>query len=163
MARRGGGRAHPRLQLLCVGGLREPFLAVGRQFEERVDRMVGLRVDEVKAEPLQRGEERARAEEATRLRARLLERAWVVALDPLGRQPADSPAFAAAIGRRLDEGRPLSFLIGGAAGLAPELLQTADQRLALGTLTMPHQLARVVLTEQLYRALCILEGHPYPH
>lgn len=161
MGRRAG--ANPRLQIACVGALRPPFDAVGALYEERIDRMAGLRVDEVRAEPVQRGEGRARMAEGERLRARLLERAWVVALDPLGRQPRDSEAFAAALGRRMDEGRPVAFLIGGAAGIDPDLLATADERLAIGTLTMPHQLARVVLTEQVYRALCILAGHPYPH
>ncbi|MEQ8834472.1 MAG: 23S rRNA (pseudouridine(1915)-N(3))-methyltransferase RlmH [Miltoncostaeaceae bacterium] len=161
MGRRAGG--NPRLQLACVGGLRAPLDRAGAMFEERIDRMAGLRVDEVKAEPVQRGEARARAAEGERLRARLLERAWVVALDPLGRQPKDSEAFAAGLGRRMDEGRPVAYVIGGAAGLDPDLLAAADERLAIGTLTMPHQLARVVLTEQVYRALCILAGHPYPH
>jgi 23S rRNA pseudoU1915 N3-methylase RlmH len=89
------GRRAPRLQIACVGRLRPPLDAAGRLYEERVDRMAGLRVDEVAAEPLQRGEERARAAEAERLRARLLPRALRVALDPDGRAPASSPAFAA--------------------------------------------------------------------
>lgn len=161
MGRRAG--ANPRLQIACVGALRAPFDAVGAVYEERIHRMAGLRVDEVKAEPVQRGEAHARAAEGERLRSRLLDRAWVVALDPLGRQPKDSEAFAAGLGRRMDEGRPVAYVVGGAAGLDPGLLAGADERLAVGTLTMPHQLARVVLTEQVYRALCILEGHPYPH
>jgi 23S rRNA (pseudouridine1915-N3)-methyltransferase len=101
-------------------------------------------VDEVAAEPVQRGEERARAREAERLRARLLPRAYRVAL-------------------RMDEPRPVAFLLGGAVGLAPELVAESEERLSLGPLTMPHQLARVVLAEQLYRALTIAAGHPYAH
>ena len=127
-----------------------------------MDRIAGLRVDEVAAEPIQRGEARARAAEADRLRARLLPRARRVALDPQGRVPGSSEAFARWLEKRLDE-RPVAFLIGGAAGLDASLLAECDERLSLGPLTMPHQLARVVLTEQLYRALCIAGGHPYPH
>ncbi len=63
-------------------------------YQERVDRLAGLRVDEVAAEPIGRGEGRARAAEAERLRARLLPRARRVALDPAGRAPASSEAFA---------------------------------------------------------------------
>jgi 23S rRNA (pseudouridine1915-N3)-methyltransferase len=145
-----------------VGRLRPPLDAAGRMYEERVDRMAGLRVDEVAAEPLQRGEERARLAEAGRLRARLLPRAWRVALDPDGPAPASSPAFAAWLERRTRD-RPVAFVVGGAVGVAPELLDECDERLSLGPLTMPHQLARVVLAEQVYRALCISSGHPYPH
>jgi len=63
----------------------------------------------------------------------------------------------------LAPGRPVAFLIGGASGIDEGLLGACDERLSLGTLTMPHQLARVVLVEQLYRALCLIRGHPYPH
>jgi 23S rRNA (pseudouridine1915-N3)-methyltransferase len=125
--------------------------------------MAGLRVDEVAAEPIGRGEDRARSLEAERLRARLLPRAVTVALDPAGRAPASSEAFAAWLARRMEQPRPLAFLLGGALGLDPGLVAEADERLSLGPLTMPHQLARVVLAEQLYRALCITSGHPYPH
>jgi 23S rRNA (pseudouridine1915-N3)-methyltransferase len=145
-----------------VGRLRAPHDGPGRLYEERVDRMAGLRVDEVAAEPIQRGEDRARAAEADRLRARLLPRAHRVALDPAGRAPAGSEAFARWLARRMDE-RPVAFVVGGALGLAEDLVGECDERVSLGPLTMPHQLARVVLTEQLYRALCISSGHPYPH
>lgn len=86
-----------------------------------------------------------------------------MALDPLGRTPKSSEAFAGGLRRHIDEGRPVAFIIGGAAGLDDALLVECDERLSLGPLTMPHQLARVVLTEQIYRALCLIQGHPYPH
>lgn len=124
--------------------------------------MAGLHVDEVAAEPIQRGENRARAAEAARLRARLLPRALRVALDPDARPPASSPAFATWLERRMRD-RPVAFVVGGAVGIAADLLDECDERISLGPLTMPHQLARVVLAEQLYRALCITSGHPYPH
>lgn len=160
MARR---RGTARLQIVCVGKLRPPHDAAGRLYEERVDRMVGLRVDEVAAEPIQRGAARARRAEADRLRARLVPRAHRVALDPQGATPRSSEAFAARLRRHIDDGRPVAFILGGAAGLDEALVADCHERLSLGPLTMPHQLARVVLTEQLYRAMCIIEGHPYPH
>lgn len=155
-------RRAPRLQLLAVGRLRPPLEAAGREYERRIAERVPLRVDEVAAEPLQRGPDQVLRREGERLRARLLAGAWRVALDPAGRAPQSSAAFARWLGRRLEEARPTAFLIGGALGLPPGLLGEAEERLSLGPLTLPHQLARVVLGEQLYRALCALAGHPYP-
>jgi 23S rRNA (pseudouridine1915-N3)-methyltransferase len=86
-----------------------------------------------------------------------------VALDPEGPAPASSPAFADWLQRRLAAARPLTLLIGGALGLPPDLVDEAEERLSLGPLTLPHPLARVVLAEQLYRAICHTSGHPYPH
>ena len=151
------------MQIAAVGRLRPPHDAAGRVYEERVNRLAGLRVDEVAAEPVQRGVERARGREAERLRARLLPRAYRVALDPGGAVPASSEAFAAWLARRLEEPRPVAFLLGGASGLADDLVAESEERLSLGPLTMPHQLARVVLAEQLYRALTVAAGHPYAH
>jgi 23S rRNA (pseudouridine1915-N3)-methyltransferase len=153
----------PKIQLAAVGRLRPPFDAPGRLYEGRIAERVGFRADEVAAEPLQRGAERALRLEGQRLRGRLLPGAWRVALDPAGPAPPSSERFAAWLERRLVDPRPLAFVIGGAAGLAEDLAAEAEERMSLGPLTMPHQLARVVLTEQLYRALCMLQGHPYPH
>lgn len=153
----------PRVQVVAVGRLRPPHDAPGRLYEERLAGMLPFRADEVEPEPLQRGEARARAAEADRIRGRVARGAWRVALDPEGRQPASSAAFAAWLEKRLASGRPVAFIVGGASGIDGALLAECEERLALGTLTMPHQLARVVLTEQLYRAACILQGHPYPH
>ncbi len=87
--------------------------------------------------------------------------ARLVALDERGRG-LNSRAFAALVGRWRDEGlRDLAFAIGGAEGLAGEVLEQAALRLSLGPMTWPHLLVRPLLAEQLYRAQCILEGHPY--
>jgi len=79
-----------------------------------------------------------------------------ILLDPSGR-PLDSAAFA-----RLLRERDLVFVIGGADGLPAEWRSKADVLLSLSPMTMPHELARVVLAEQIYRALTTLRGHPYP-
>ena len=155
-------RRAPRLQLLAVGRLRPPHDAAGREYERRIAERVPLRVDEVAAEPLQRGSDQVLRREGERMRARLLAGAWRVALDPAARAPESSAAFARWLGRRLEGARPTAFLIGGALGLPPDLVAEAEERLSLGPLTLPHQLARVVLDEQVYRALCTLAGHPYP-
>lgn len=146
-----------------VGKARSPHGEVAALYEQRIDERVGLRVDEVAAAALQQGEERARRREAERIRARLLDNAWVVALAPGGRAPRSSEAFAAWLRSRLEVPRPVAFVVGGAAGLADDLIAQADERLSLGPLTLPHQLARAVLAEQIYRGLCIIAGHPYHH
>ncbi len=153
----------PAIQVVCVGRLRPPHDQAGVEYEQRVARVVGFRVDEIVAEPLQRGEPAARAREADRIRSAVARGAWTVGLSPDGRDPGSSEAFAQWMERRLASGRPIAFLIGGASGLDADLLGACDETLALGRLTMPHQLARVVLVEQLYRALSLLQGHPYPH
>jgi 23S rRNA (pseudouridine1915-N3)-methyltransferase len=84
----------------------------------------------------------------------------VVALDERGTL-ATSEELAALLGGWRDDGRDLSFLIGGADGLDPSLCRRAEWQLALGRLTWPHMLARLMLVEQLYRASTILAGHPY--
>lgn len=153
----------PAIQVVCVGRLRPPHDQAGEEYEQRVARLVGFRVDEIAAEPLQRGDLVARAREADRIRSAVVRGAWTVGLSPDGREPSSSDAFAQWVERRLASGRPVAFLIGGATGLDVDLLGTCDETMALGRLTMPHQLARVVLIEQLYRALSLLQGHPYPH
>lgn len=119
-----------------------------------------MRVDEVAAEGGSR-DGSARRREGERLAKKTLDQAWRVALDPAGRTPKSSAGFARWLEKRLGAQRPLAFWVGGADGLDPGLVADADETLSLGPLTMPHQLARVVLAEQLYRALCIMRGHPY--
>jgi 23S rRNA (pseudouridine1915-N3)-methyltransferase len=80
-----------------------------------------------------------------------------ILLDPAGRA-LGSAGFI----KLIEEGRDTIFIIGGADGLPPEWKPRADLLLALSPMTMPHELARVILAEQIYRALTTLRGHPYP-
>lgn len=82
-------------------------------------------------------------------------------LDP-GGQHLDSTTFAGFVSRSELEGRDLLFLIGGHEGLPSGWSMRADLLLSLSRMTMPHELARVVLCEQIYRAFATLRGHPYP-
>lgn len=84
-----------------------------------------------------------------------------ILLDPAGRA-VDSAAFIGLVEKAEREGRDLVFVIGGSDGLPGEWKPRADLLLGLSSLTMPHELARVVLAEQIYRALTTLRGHPYP-
>jgi 23S rRNA (pseudouridine1915-N3)-methyltransferase len=84
-----------------------------------------------------------------------------IAFDQSGRNFA-SAEFAADLGKSRDQGIPmLSLVIGGPDGLDPDFLATVDLVLAFGAMTWPHQLARIMAAEQIYRAMTILAGHPY--
>lgn len=84
-----------------------------------------------------------------------------VFLDPAGRK-LSSQQFADVIGKAENEARDLVFLVGGADGLPAGWRERCDWLLSLSAMTFPHELARVMLAEQLYRAFTILRGHPYP-
>lgn len=101
-----------------------------------------------------------KAEEAKALRA-ILPAGILVALDERGKA-IGSEAFAKLLLRWRDEGRPAaSFVIGGADGLDPDFTRSADMSLSFSPMVWPHQLVRIMLAEQLYRATTILSGHPY--
>jgi 23S rRNA (pseudouridine1915-N3)-methyltransferase len=102
-----------------------------------------------------------RAAEAETLLAKVPPNHALIGLDPGGKM-LSSEDFASYLGRARDDGATgLAFLIGGADGLGPAVLERADLYLSLGPMTLPHGLARIVLAEQLYRAMTILAGHPY--
>ena len=113
------------------------------------------------------GESRARdaptrkREEAKALLGNDGETARLLLFDERG-QPLTSQEFATLIGRWRDDGaRTMLALIGGADGLDESLRERADRSVSFGAMTLPHQLARVLAAEQLYRAATILSGHPY--
>ena len=129
------------------------------EYERRAARYWPLDVTEVRAEPA-----RSRApDEVRRLEgARLLEKATgtVVALDERGRSLA-TDAFARWIGDRRDRAEDVSFVIGGAFGLDDPVRTRSALVLSLSPWTLPHEMARLVLAEQLYRAGTIQRGEPY--
>ena len=84
-----------------------------------------------------------------------------ISLDPAGKS-MDSAAFARLLSGAQREARDLVFLIGGASGLPPTWRENGGLFLSLSAMTLPHELARVVLAEQIYRAFTFLRGHPYP-
>lgn len=102
---------------------------------------------------------RAKTEEGRRILTQLRPEEMVVALDERGAEHS-SRELAQQLPRWLARGQ-VSFLIGGPDGFAPEVLARAGERWALSRLTLPHGLVRVLLAEQLYRAVSLLAGHPY--
>jgi len=109
--------------------------------------------------PLTVAERQAR--EAEKLLEAVPAGAKIVALDERGKT-LDSVTFANTLGKWRDQGTPaVAFLIGGADGHAESLRERADLILGLGAMTWPHMLVRGLIAEQIYRAQCILSGHPY--
>lgn len=107
-----------------------------------------------------RAQDRKQAE-AEALLAALPERCIVVALDERGKT-MPSEDFANRIGRWRDDGiSDIAFVIGGPDGHGEALIARADMKLSFGAMTWPHQLVRILLAEQIYRAMSILAGHPY--
>ncbi len=134
-----------RYIVLAVGRLRPPFSDDVAHYEKLLRRQARVEIVEV------------REDEA--LERRIPERAVVVLLDAGGKE-LSSEGFAEFLEARRQGGRDVCFVLGGPYGTA---LERHDHVLSLGPMTLPHQLARVVLLEQLFRAHKILAGEPYHH
>ncbi|WFR95164.1 23S rRNA (pseudouridine(1915)-N(3))-methyltransferase RlmH [Rhizobium tumorigenes] len=156
-----------RIGLFAVGRLKtgpEKDLAA-RYFDRfaKTGPAIGLdfsRVTEVAESRASNGETRKR-EEAAMLLKSLPDSGVLMLLDERGKA-MDSEVFAALLGQYRDQGkRDLTIAIGGADGLDPSLYDKADSTICLGKMTWPHQLVRILIAEQLYRAVTILSGHPY--
>jgi 23S rRNA (pseudouridine1915-N3)-methyltransferase len=152
-----------QVTILMAGKNREAFIQEGLSFyQKRLRPFMELSLKSVRAEK-EEGKlppETIKAREGERLRGALPPKSYVVALDPRGKE-LNTAEFAAWLTHREEEARPLTFLIGGHLGLDPVTLETARERLALSRLTLTHELSRLVLLEQLYRAMTIKAGHPY--
>ncbi len=138
-----------RITVLAVGRLRPPYKDDIEHYAKLLGRYARLELIEVRDD----------AQIAGRLPS-AHPPPFVSLLDDEGTQ-MDSFVFARFLEERRRSGRDLCFVVGGAFGL--EELPAAEHRLSLGPMTLPHQLARVVLLEQLYRAHKILKGEPYHH
>jgi len=154
--------------IVCAVGHRMPAW-VNATFGEYVRRLPReIPVDLIEVRPAPRPAKaastaqiaRSMATEAKRIRAALPAGCTVVALDEKGKS-FTSVEFAQRLDRWRREARDVAFVIGGADGLAPELKHAASLVLSLSSLTLPHRLVRVLLAEQLYRGVSLLQNHPY--
>jgi 23S rRNA (pseudouridine1915-N3)-methyltransferase len=135
-----------KVRVIAVGKAKAPFVEAEAHYRKLLQRHQPVEVVEVRDE--------------LNVEGRIPERAHVIAMDRGGRA-LDSRAWARWLSERRIDARDLCFLIGGPRGLPEEALTLADERLSLGPQTMAHQLARVVLLEQLFRAGKILAGEKY--
>jgi 23S rRNA (pseudouridine1915-N3)-methyltransferase len=152
-----------QITILMVGKTREGFIREGVAFyEKRLQPFLRLALTSVREEKEGPGltPEIIKSREGDRLQAQVPPRAYVVALTPGGRE-FTTAEFAAWLTRRELAAIPLTFLLGGHWGLPAGVMAAAGERLALSRLTLTHELTRLVLLEQLYRAMTIKAGHPY--
>ena len=156
-----------RLVVIAVGRLKQgPERELAGRYRERFDeisRKLGFRGLEIHEIPESRARDAATriAEETAAILAQIPEKSVMIALDERGDSVA-SAALAGHLARWRDQGVANTiFAIGGADGLSPDLRRKAGLRLAFGAATWPHQMVRVMLLEQIYRAATILAGHPY--
>lgn len=155
------------LSIVCVGKLRERFYAEAvAEYVKRMAALTPCTVLEVADEPEPKqltdaAIERTLRAEGERLLAKLTPSAYVVALCIDAKQPTSEELAERIRGLQLTGRSDIAFVIGGSLGLHAGVLARADERMGLSRMTLPHQLARVVLAEQLYRALKINAGQRY--
>jgi 23S rRNA (pseudouridine1915-N3)-methyltransferase len=156
-----------RFVVAAVGRLKSgPERELAERFRKRAadaGRQVGIRDIELIEIRESRAREREKRvlEESIALANAIPEGAVIVVLDEHG-QSLDSASIAGLMRGWRDAGKSVvAFVIGGAEGLGPQIKQQANLMLAFGAATWPHQLARIMLLEQLYRVITMLAGHPY--
>lgn len=162
------------IALICYGKLKTPGLdaSVG-EFSKRLGRYVDFRAYELKPLPVEEKSEAVRArvteKEAAQVQELITSKAFqsahgraltLVCLDESGKAMPTTD-WAKLLSREFDSGKTPVFLIGSGLGLGDALLRQAQLRVSFGPQTLSHELARLVLVEQLYRAASYLEGHPY--
>jgi 23S rRNA (pseudouridine1915-N3)-methyltransferase len=146
-----------RVRILAVGTRMPEW--VSSAYEDYTQRLKSsMRVD-LEELPQARDKARAKVDEQVRLLARAGDD-YLVALDEHGKS-LTTVELSRWLADRLQDGRNLSFVIGGPDGLGPDILKKATLRWSLSSLTFPHAMVRVILAEQLYRAHSVLHNHPY--
>lgn len=156
-----------KITILAVGKVKEKyFTGAIQEYSKRLSRYCKLEIVEVADEKTpdkasEKEEQLIRQKEGERLMKYLREDAYVIALAIEGKQTT-SEEFAGKLHNLGLQGKShIIFVIGGSIGLAPEILNRADEKLSFSQMTFPHQLMRVVLLEQVYRGYRIIHGEPY--
>lgn len=156
-----------KVKLITVGKLKEKYLKDGiAEYVKRLGRFAKFQMIELNDEKTPDGASQAEndmilAKEGERILSKVGDRDYVIALAIEGKQ-FPSEQFAKELEQATLRGfSDITFIIGGSLGLAPEVKQRANQLMSFGLLTFPHQLMRLVLVEQIYRAFMIQQGSPY--
>jgi 23S rRNA (pseudouridine1915-N3)-methyltransferase len=152
-----------RASIVCVGRLSREYQGVWRHYEDLLRPYLSIEVFEAPESPLSLGDEQARAKEGAALLGLLRKGAYTVAVDARGETYTSEGWSAFLAGKKVDGQSHFQFVLGGASGLDGRVLAAAQARWSLSTLTFPHQMARCIVLEQLYRAVRIERGEPYHH
>jgi len=152
-----------RASIICVGRLTREYQAVWHHYEGLLRPYLSLEVLEAPECPLALGDEQARVKEGTALLGLLRRGAFTVAVDGRGEEYSSECWSAFLADKKVHGQSHFQFVLGGASGLDPRVLTAVHARWSLSSLTFPHQMARCIVLEQLYRALRIERGEPYHH
>lgn len=152
-----------RISIICVGRLARDYQEVWRHYDVLLRPYTRLEVLEVSESPLALGEEQARSREGDALLGLFRKSAFTFAVDGRGEEYSSEGFSAFLAGKKLEGRSHFQFVLGGASGLDPRVIESADASWSLSRLTFPHQMARCIVLEQLYRAVRIERGEPYHH
>ena len=153
----------PKIRIIVVGNTKSSFLKEGETlYLKRLRRYTPIEWVEVKPEKITKGtlKERLLALEGLSIEKKFHARDHIIALDVSGREYS-SEALSNRIERLSWKGNPLCFVIGGPLGISKEILGRAHETLSLSKLTLTHEMSRILLLEQLYRAFTIMKGEKY--
>ena len=153
-----------KIKIIVVGKTKENFLQIGEEeFRKRLKRYIEIEWIVVKPEkiPDKCDETRFKASEEERIKQRIGQNEWVVVLDSRGKQMS-SEKFAEFFQLKMMQGiKNMTFIIGGPLGLSDAFVQQANQSLGLSKMTFTHEMVRLILLEQIYRAFTIIKGEKY--
>ena len=153
----------PKIKIIVVGNTKSYFIKEGEQiYLERLQRYTGIKWVEVKPHKIRKGRSGAEilAAEGKSIDKKFLSGDHIIALDIKGKE-YDSEGLAKWIERLSLSGKNICFVMGGPLGLSKKILHSADEILSLSKLTLTHEMSRLLLLEQLYRAYTIIRGEKY--
>lgn len=156
-----------KISVICVGKLKEKYLKDGiAEYAKRLSRFCDFSIievnDEKAPESLSPSQEiQVKQKEGERIAAKIKEGSLVVALEVGGEKLSSEELAHRMQSFFLSGGSNITFIIGGSLGLSQEVLKLAQMKLSLSNMTFPHQMARLILAEQLYRAFKIINGEVY--
>lgn len=151
-----------KISILAVGKIKEDWLKKGiAEYQKRVSRFCEMETIEIPDAPESDSIEKAMAEEGKKMLLRLKDQDLVIALDVKG-ETLDSFQFSDRLVRWMDKGgSKITIMIAGSNGYMPEVIEKATERIRLSDLTFPHQMTRLILLEQLFRAFKIAKNEKY--